>query len=486
VLPARYRRHKRGLRILAWSVRVCGLILIMSIGALEYRIGDGLLDGLPLADFRANLNINRDSGSQFEVSMSTASRGGHGEDVRSDRGSAMVAVGGKTDFRGQSATKGNGPADVRMAAMDVNEGGVTCSMSRLESEGGGVTDNLLRVSFPLVAGRHVDGYGVSETSFPFHDRSPDYALPVLKWVQSQGALSGYGGIAAGVSARSSNLPNFLSPGSGGDAGDYMMGIAHGAVDFLAVGSGDFVSELNPWYHSLNSGFRTRILRELPCVRAEFDTAAAILNGGQEVANSARRREIASDSIYVADGKTRIYDYKVEGHRPQSDVGMEVKLAAPGLVSVAATLAAELAEQAGSPAAAGNGQKKSGWDIERARIGSTRSVNIELVSNGKVIASKPILADGARRDVSFRVPIAQSSWLALRIMGAAHTNPVFVLVNNAPVRGSKASVEWSMQSLLETYEARNASWSSYDAQHVRAAYEYAYTVYEKILAETTAQ
>jgi hypothetical protein len=264
----------------------------------------------------------------------------------------------------------------------------------------------------------------------------------------------------------------------------MMGIAHGAVDFLAVGSGDFVSELNPWYHSLNSGFRTRILRELPCIRAEFDTTAAIVNGGQEVANSARRREIASDSVYVADRKTRIYDYKVEGHRPRSDVGMEVKLAAPGLISVAATLAAELAEQAGTTAAAGD-EERSGWDIERARIGSTRLVNIELVSNGKVIASKPIVADGARRDVSFRVPIAQSSWVALRIMGAAHTNPVFVLINNAPVRGSRASVEWSMRSLLETYEARNASWSSYDAQHVHAAYEYAYAVYEKILTETTA-
>jgi hypothetical protein len=484
VLPTRYRRDRRSLRILAWSVRACGLMLIMSIGALEYRIGDGLLDGLPLSDFHANLNINRDSGSQFEFSMSTASRGGHGEDVRSDSGSATVASGGKTDFRGQSATKGNGPAEVRMAAMGVNEGSVTCSIHRPESEGGGVTDNLLRVSFPLVSGRHVDGYGVSETSFPFHDRSPDYALPVLKWVQSQGALSGYGGIAAGMIVRSRNLPNFLSPASGGDAGDYMMGIAHGAVDFLAVGSGDFVSELNPWYHSLNSGFRTRILRELPCIRAEFDTTAAIVNGGQEVANSARRREIASDSVYVADRKTRIYDYKVEGHRPRSDVGMEVKLAAPGLISVAATLAAELAEQAGTTAAAGD-EERSGWDIERARIGSTRLVNIELVSNGKVIASKPIVADGARRDVSFRVPIAQSSWVALRIMGAAHTNPVFVLINNAPVRGSRASVEWSMRSLLETYEARNASWSSYDAQHVHAAYEYAYAVYEKILTETTA-
>jgi hypothetical protein len=485
VLPTRYRRDKRSLRILAWSVRACGLILIMSIGALEYGIGDGLLDGLPLSDFHANLDINRDSGSQFEFSMSTVSRSGHGEGVRSDSGSGTVASAGKTDFRGQSLTKGNGSADVRLAAVGVNEGSITCSMNRLESEAGGVADNLLRVSFPMVSGRHVDGYGVSETSFPFHDRSPDYALPVLKWVQSQGALSAYGGIAAGVSARSSNLPNFLSPASGGDAGDYMMGIAHGAVDFLAVGSGDFVSELNPWYHSLNSGFRTRILRELPCVRAETNTTTAILNGDQEVANSARRREIASDSIYVADGKTRIYDYKVEGHRPQSDVGMEVKLAAPGLISVAATLAADLAEQAGSTAGAGDGQKKSGWDIERARIGSTRSVNIELVSNGKVIASKPILADGARRDVSFRVPIAESSWVALRIMGAAHTNPVFVLINNTPVRGSRASVEWSIRSLVETYEARSASWSGYDAQHVRAAYEYAYTVYEKILAETTA-
>ncbi len=71
------------------------------------------------------------------------------------------------------------------------------------------------------------------------------------------------------------------------------------------------------------------------------------------------------------------------------------------------------------------------------------------------------------------------------MGAAHTNPVFVLVDNMPIRASRGSVEWSMRALQEVYQANNSSWRPYDLLGARAAYEYSYAVYEKILAETTA-
>ena len=43
---------------------------------------------------------------------------------------------------------------------------------------------------------------------------------------------------------------------------------------------------------------------------------------------------------------------------------------------------------------------------------------------------------ALRDVSFDVPIERSSWVALRILGTAHTNPVFVVVGGKPIRASR--------------------------------------------------
>jgi hypothetical protein len=52
-----------------------------------------------------------------------------------------------------------------------------------------------------------------------------------------------------------------------------------------------------------------------------------------------------------------------------------------------------------------------WHIERARIGNTREVSVELVMNGKPVAQKNLLADGAVREIAFEVPAERSSWLA---------------------------------------------------------------------------
>lgn len=65
-----------------------------------------------------------------------------------------------------------------------------------------------------------------------------------------------------------------------------------------------------------------------------------------------------------------------------------------------------------------------WDIERARAGNTLKVQGELVVNGRVQQRKLIMADGSIQDVSFDVPVTQSSWMAFRILPAAHTNPIF--------------------------------------------------------------
>ena len=72
-------------------------------------------------------------------------------------------------------------------------------------------------------------------------------------------------------------------------------------------------------------------------------------------------------------------------------------------------------------------QKPYWDIERARISETREVPVEVVVNGYPAARQNIAADGKIRDIVFDVPIARSSWIALRILPSSHTNPIFVLV-----------------------------------------------------------
>jgi hypothetical protein len=125
-----------------------------------------------------------------------------------------------------------------------------------------------------------------------------------------------------------------------------------------------------------------------------------------------------------------------------------------------------------------------WHIERARVGDTREVNLEVIVNGRPVVSKLITADGQMRKVEFDVPIEQSSWVALRILGASHTNPAFVTVDKKPIRASRASVEWNIRALEQCFEVKRAGWRPEDYPEAKAAYEFALETYRKILAETT--
>ena len=50
-------------------------------------------------------------------------------------------------------------------------------------------------------------------------------------------------------------------------------------------------------------------------------------------------------------------------------------------------------------------QKPYWDVERARIGNSRKVPVEVVVNGSAVARKEIDADGQLRDVAFNVPVS---------------------------------------------------------------------------------
>ena len=52
-------------------------------------------------------------------------------------------------------------------------------------------------------------------------------------------------------------------------------------------------------------------------------------------------------------------------------------------------------------------QKPYWDVERARIGDTRSVPVEIVVNGKAVARQNLVADGQVRELSFQVPVSET-------------------------------------------------------------------------------
>ncbi len=389
-----------------------------------------------------------------------------------------------------------------------------------------VTHNLEVSQFPSSAGGHTSGHGMKDIDYPGTKKIeewPSYTLPVLKWMQSQGALSSYTHSGFGLDVQSTELPNYITPPMDSiGANEYIMTIAHGATDVLGVGNTNFISELNIWYHTLNAGFRTQIGGETdwPCINGEN------IGRGRSYAKVASAPDAAVsyqgvlDAIdagdsYVSDGRSHLMNFKVDGHVPTRRVGTEIKLAAPTTVTVTADVAAllpvepETIEVLGTtypmetqatiyqpmpepkrvrisslPITGVSWRNIPWWHLERARIGDTRKVMLEVVVNGKPVASKEIVADGTMRPVEFNIPIQQSSWLALRILGASHTNPAFILVDKKPIRPSRASVEWDIRALEQCFEIKRNGWRPEDYDQAKAAYEYAFEVYRKVLAETT--
>jgi len=124
-----------------------------------------------------------------------------------------------------------------------------------------------------------------------------------------------------------------------------------------------------------------------------------------------------------------------------------------------------------------------WDVERARIGDTREVPVELVVNGQAVARKNVLADGQVRDVAFDAAIEKSSWVAVRILPSSHTNPIFVLVGGKPVRASRRSAEWCLAAVDQCWTQKAPRISVAELGAARQAYDHAREVYRKLISES---
>jgi hypothetical protein len=112
------------------------------------------------------------------------------------------------------------------------------------------------------------------------------------------------------------------------------------------------------------------------------------------------------------------------------------------------------------------------------------VPVELVVNGKAVAKKNLLADGKSHDLAFDIPLDQSSWVAMRILPSAHTNPIFVAVGGKPIRASRASAEWDLNAVHQCWTQKAARISPAEQAAARAAYEHAEEVYKRLESESS--
>jgi hypothetical protein len=128
-------------------------------------------------------------------------------------------------------------------------------------------------------------------------------------------------------------------------------------------------------------------------------------------------------------------------------------------------------------------QKPYWDVERARIGEGRKVPVEVVVNGQVVDRVEIVADGKMNDLSFRVPIQRSSWIALRILPSSHTNPVWVTVDGKPVRASKRSAQWLRQAVDVCFRQKVGRVRLEEQGEMIRAYDHARSTYDRLIGES---
>jgi hypothetical protein len=300
-----------------------------------------------------------------------------------------------------------------------------------------------------------------------------------------------GELMQSITRVSSRLPNFAIPQMDGiGANEYPVDVALGVCDFISSVDTPYVWELNIWYHTLNCGFRAKLSGEtdFPCIYGERVGLGRIYVKQDEKLDFDQYTEgIKLGRSYVGDGRSHLIDFAVNDREVGTE-GSEVKLAKPGPVKVRVKAAAYLPEEQ-SPTAkeiqSRPSPQKPYWDIERARIGSSRKVPVEVIVNGYPVkgAAKELVADGTLHDLEFEIPIERSSWVAVRVLPSAHTNPVYVLVGDKPIRASRRSAQWCLDSIDQCWSQKEPQIRASEKAAARKAYDEAEVIYRAILAES---
>lgn len=343
--------------------------------------------------------------------------------------------------------------------------------------------------FPSSHAGHLVLLGLKDQDYP-HTRKiedwPTWDLPILKWAKQQGAVVGFAHSGWGLQVSDRALPSFEMPGFDGiGANEYIVDVTEpDAVDFISAGDTPFVWELSIWYHTLNVGFRTRIAGEtdFPCITDDrVGRGRSYVKVDGPLTYASWLSGLKAGRSYVSDGRAHLMDFTVNGVEIGTH-GSEAPLSSPGVAHATVRVAALLDSTPHPEIQSLPYDKEPYWTIERARISDSREVPVEFIVNGAVAARKQVIADGAVHDISFDVPISRSSWVAVRILPAAHTNPIFVTVAGEPIRASRASAEWCRNAVHQCWTQKSPRIAVDQLGAARTAYDHAEEVYKKLEAE----
>jgi len=367
-------------------------------------------------------------------------------------------------------------------------------------------DNLMRYDvevsgFPSSHCGHLCLLRLQEDDYPGTTKIeewPSWDLPVLQWGKQQGGIVGYSHSGWGLQVPATSLPTYdMPPFDGIGANEYIVDVVHGACDFISAVDTPFVWEMNIWYHTLNCGQTCRISGEtdFPCIYGErvgLGRAYVKLKGDskQPLDYDQWALGIRDGRSYCTEGLTHLFDFNVGGlgvGEPGADGRASVVAAKAGdKLPIRVRAAALLEEKPRDDIRRRKLDQKPYWHVERARISDTRKVPVELIENGRVVETREIEADGRIIDLTFDYIPKQSSWVAVRVFAAAHTNPVFVEVDNKPIHASRRSAQWCLDAVDVCWKQKLRNTREAEQAAAAAAYEVARQFYRQALADATAE
>lgn len=354
--------------------------------------------------------------------------------------------------------------------------------------------------FPSSHAGHLCLLRLAEDDYPGTSRIeewPSWDLPILKWGKEQGGVVGFSHSGWGLEVPEDTLPSYsMPPFNGIGANEYIVDVVHGVCDFISAVDTPIVWELSIWYHTLNCGYTTRISGEtdFPCIYGErvgLGRAYVKMTPGPDgqLNYDDYAFGLRDGRSYCSEGKAHLINFQANGlgvGEPGAENRPSVLAIKTGerlrvTVQAAAFLEPEPREDIRQRPL----RERPYWHVERARIENTRTVPVELIVNGRSVETRTIEADGRVVDLTFDYTPTQSSWIALRIFPAAHTNPIFVEVDGKPIRASRRSAQWCLEAVDVCWKQKAPQIRESERAEAERAFEAARQAYRRILAESNA-
>jgi len=293
------------------------------------------------------------------------------------------------------------------------------------------------------------------------------------------------------------LPNLATPAlNGGGAMEIFVSTAEGVCDFISAMDTARIPEWNTWYHLLNCGFPLKLSGEtdFPCMSSRRVGQGRVyvqLGDLTELDFSDWCRGVQAGRSYVSDGYAHALEFSVGGRSPGGDA-VRLPAAADVRVNAAIAFSPVLPEAVAygtlQPAA---GRRMSGDTVNLHAPRATKQIRggerlVELIVNGEVVETRSVPADGQTHQLSFQTRIERSSWVALRQFPQLHTNPVNVLVGEAPIRPSRASALWCADAVYRLWKNRQRFIQPPEREAARDAYKRSQETYLRIAEESVPQ